>query len=42
MYCETLIYGAEYFFTPRTYNNQTKCFEILLNGEFQKCILLPT
>ena len=38
---ETLIYGAKYFLTPCTYNNQTKIFEILLKGGLQNCILLP-
>ena len=27
---KTLSYGAEYFLTPCTYNNQSKFFEILL------------
>ena len=39
---ESLIYGTEYFLTPRPYNNQTNFFEIFLKGGVEKCILLLT
>ena len=42
MCLETLIYGAKYFLTQCTYNNQTNFFEVLVKGRFRKCILLPT
>ena len=39
---KTLIYGAENFLTPCTNNKQTKLFEILLKGEFQKNVYFYT
>ena len=37
---ETLIYGAEYFLTPYTYNKKTKFFEIFVNGGFKNVYYL--